>query len=356
MKILASGELHRIYDPNDALGRFYYTPLILIVFQWMGNLSISTNHVLWLCFHSASFLIFWVCLNRLYPTLFKGDPWWGWIVVWILSINPIHANFQCQNIQLPLMAVLLFCEVLRDQKSLAAQWAGGALWAFVAPVKLFTLFMTCFYFLVANQVTRRGILAGLFASLALPLVFFGPDNGLLLYKRLYWSLITYHGTYPLGERPELLSLPSLLTKWGGLFVPRILIQPVVTLFTCGFGLLFFVFVWKKRGNRSPEFQRHLWALSVSLMVLLNSTSRPDYFIFYVPALCSLVELWRSAKDDRLLPVGILVSLLLIAFTSEWVVGSKAVNNQVESWRVPVVGMVLLCAMLSGKLRIRLAKR
>lgn len=349
MKILASGELHRIYDPNDVLGRFYYTPLILIAFQWMGNLSIATNHVLWLCFHTASFLIFWICLNRLYPTLFKGDPWWGWIVVWILSINPIHANFQCQNISLPLMAILLFCEVLRNQKSLAAQWAGGALWALVAPVKLFTLFMACFYFLVANQAMRRGILTGLFVSLVLPLVFFGPDNGLLLYKRFYLSLITYHGTYPLGERPELLSLPSLLTKWCDLFVPSTHILPVVTFFTWGLGILFFLFAWKKHGNRSPEFQRHLWALSVSLMVLLNSTSRPDYFIFYVPALCSLVTVSRSAKYDLLLSVGILVSLLLIAFTSEWVVGSKAFNNQLESWRVPVVGMVFLCALLASTL-------
>jgi len=82
------------------------------------------------------------------------------------------------------------------------------------------------------------------------------------------------------------------------------------------------------------------------MALLNSTSRPDHFIFYVPAFCALVDLWRTQFVSLWDRLGTGISVALIAFTAQFVVGSRELNNQLELWRVPVIGMIVLCVVLT----------
>jgi len=87
-----------------------------------------------------------------------------------------------------------------------------------------------------------------------------------------------------------------------------------------------------------------------MMALLNSSTRPDYFIFFVPAFASIVEIWQNHKVGWSYISATLLSIFLIAFTTEWVLGSKELNNLVESWRVPAVGMIVLCIILHMLLR------
>ena len=120
---------------------------------------------------------------------------------------------------------------------------------------------------------------------------------------------------------------------------------------------FFAYAWKKRATAASDanYSLHLWALASALMVFLNPSTRPHYFIFYVPAFCSLLQILALATEKAYLLLLLSVSTLLIAFTAEGVVG-KQLNDKLEMWSVPTVGMLLLCVGLMVCLFIPVAKR
>ncbi len=349
MELLKEGALQRLYDPLDTQGRFYYLPHILIPFHWMGHLNRNTAHVLWLFCLTLSYVSFWGLLYCLYPSLFNNRARLrarlSWIVLWIVSIAPIHASFQCQNIQLFIAATLLICEWLRQQGK-SAQFLAGILCTLVATLKLYPLFIVGYYLLVGPKFLRRGIGIGILLVFALPLAYFGGAEGLSLFERCGSSLGTYHGTYPLAQRPELLSLPSLFASWTEKSLPAELRTLNGIILVGAIALAFYAYTWKMRKS-AVCFQTHLWALAMGLSVLLNSTSRQDYFIFYLPSFASVMALSLEKRPHWLVYLGTTVGVLLMSFTTEWVVFSKSLNDQLELWRIPVLGMLSICGVLAS---------
>ena len=90
----------------------------------------------------------------------------------------------------------------------------------------------------------------------------------------------------------------------------------------------------------PHFLAMAWALSV----FLNPSSRPHYFIFYIPAFCSILEVIYSHSRTWVLTLGLIISTLMIAFTAEGVVG-KHWNEILEAASIPTYGMLLLIIVL-----------
>lgn len=339
---LADGEWQKVYAADGAMRWFYYPPVALALFLPWGYLSFGAAKALWLVGQTLSVVVLWLSLEALYPWLDRPGRPWAWLVVYIAAINPIHTSFQCLNLQLVLAATLFLCEWLASAKQEGRQFAGGFLCAFVGSIKVYPLFIAGYYLLFRPGATRRGVIGGLACAAFLPFLVFGREMTLDFYRGFLANLSVYHGLYTLAHNPENLSLPSALAVWigenGGARIASQVISVLV-------GICFLGVALRARRSGEPRAECHAWALAAAVMALLNSTSRPDHTVFYLPAFASALEIASSARL-RWGKAGITVALLLIAFTAQAVVGSRAVNDQLELWRVPVAGMIVLCLSLA----------
>jgi hypothetical protein len=90
---------------------------------------------------------------------------------------------------------------------------------------------------------------------------------------------------------------------------------------------------------------------MALMALLNSVSRVDYFIFYLPAFAALVQYQLEQHPlGAWFPTVVIASLVLLCGINEWTLGSNDWNHRLEGWRIPVFGMLMLCFLLGWTIR------
>lgn len=330
-------DLTRVYAQNGTLGRYYYGPFSLILIHPLGLLSFPIVKWFWIGLQTLSYLFFWLGLFRLYPKLWERKYFWAWVVVWILAINPIHNNFQSNNIQLMLAAVLVWAEIFRQSERSSGPFVAGVLVALMAAIKLFPAFIAVLYFLGTSPKVRWGLIIGSAIALIAPFLFYGWNDGLFLTQDFYRNLTTYGAENPLNRTPDILCLPSLLERVG-------VSATGVRWLGIGIAALFFWVAYRYPRLHDNVGSRELWGVGMALMTFLNPSSRPHYFIFYVPAMASLAEFALATSPVRKgATAGIVLSLLLIAFTMEGVVG-KHWNNQMEFWNFPTYGMAILIAM------------
>ena len=147
--------------------------------------------------------------------------------------------------------------------------------------------------------------------------------------------------YDLAKDVVSLSLPSLLATW----LPRAWLDlGAIGISVLTISLLFFSWVAFGTKKIKCNDDRYLWAFAWSMMGLLNSTTRPDYFIYFVPAFASLALIKRSGTKSKFFQLGIAISTGLIAFITEWTLGSRELTHYLEGLRIPVLGILLLCLM------------
>lgn len=348
-------DVSRVYSQNWDLGRFFYGPISLVILEPLGHLSYAAFKTLSMAFDSICYVVFWVYLFKLYPVLLRPSCILGWFVVWIVTINPIHHNFQSHNIQLILGALFVFSEYLTRQNRRWSQFFGGLLVALAGGVKLFPFFVAALYLVMKKKTVRIGVLSGVILTFVLPFLYFGISDGAFLFKSFLGSLTRFHDTNNLILKAEILSLPSLLARW---FPPALgqehLATTIQKILTIAISIGFFTFAWRERKSllKYPRTDTHVWALSLVTLTFLNPSTRAHYFIFLVPAFCSLVEGYQSelAKIPRyFFGIGALVSMALIALTTDFVIG-KNLNDQFEHWNVPTLGtftLLVLCALYVG---------
>lgn len=343
-------DLSRIYADNEAsgLGRFFYGPVMLVLIKPLGKLSFAAAKSVWVGLQLLSYCLFWILIHRLFPPLNKTML--GWLLVWVVSINPIHNNFQSNNIQLMLAVMLLLSEVWASGGNKTRQFLAGFLVALAGTIKIFPLFIVVFYFLTKARSVRSGIVLGLSFALVAPVLVFGYSDTLNLFQGFYQNLASYHRENDLIKIVDILCLPSLFARILMPFVDPTTVSWITKGFIVGISLLFYSYAWRQRANRAHRFQLHLWSLGLALMTLLNPSTRPHYFIFYIPAFCCLVEWWNENRLSRWAWAGTWVSFALISFTVEWIVGGKTLNNFLEGLSLPTLGMVLLCVLLVVGLR------
>lgn len=346
---LLAGKAATIYADNEQLGNFFYGPLGLAILKPLALLPFSFAHGWWVCLNVISYFVFWGVLSRLFPSLFEKKNRLYFVLIWIASIKPIHASFQSFNVQLMCAALLLAAEYASHQSKRWSFWSGFGIASLVA-IKVFPIYVLLYYFLVKSKELRYGSIAGFVTALALPVFVFGFPLGLVMSRDFVFNLFTYHNAYPLAEGTYLLSLPSLLAwlgKMGGLEATAATLTKFLVV---GISLAFFGYTWKKGESLFA------WAMALALMTLLNSVSRVDYFIFYIPAFCALL-IYRVAHPllERWFMVLTGLALSLLAFVNEWTLQSAALNHQLEGWRVPVYGMLILCGLLAWVMRAQAAE-
>jgi alpha-1,2-mannosyltransferase len=335
----------RVYAQNGNLGRYFYGPFSLVLIKPLGYFSFSVIKYFWLCLQTVCYFLFWKILQDLYPFLKENKYIWGWLLVWIVAINPIHNNFQSNNIQLMLATLLLAAEQLTRSSSATKQAMGGLLVTFAAGIKVFPAFLVIYYFLAKNWTCRRGILVGLVVVLAAPFLCFGGDQALFLYKGFYSNLTTYSVENGLTQVRDILCLPSLLARFG-------VTDKISKAIILGLSALFYLWVLKARPLfNNQRTQGHFLAMAWSLSVFLNPSTRPHYFIFYVPAFCSIVEIFYAYPISKIWKFALALSTLMIAFTAQGVTGRK-LNEVLEFSNVPTYGMLLLCLVLAAGISIQ----
>lgn len=341
-------DLTRVYAYNGALGRYFYGPFSLVLINPMAYFSYTEVKYFWIFLQTLSYAVFWVFLYKLYPLLKKESFFWPWMLVFVVAINPIHNNYQSNNIQLMLMAVLVVAEVLTYSSSKYAQWLAGVLVVTTAAVKVFPLFLVAYYFFIKPRAVKAGVLSGVALTLVAPILYFGSANGLMLYKDFAMNLTTYSAENSLTKSGDIMSLPSMITRWMLAFEPPsgVWAGRIIKTLILAISGSFFFWTWnEKRQGRFEDtrIQIHGWAMAMALTVFLNPSTRPHYFIFYIPAFCSVLEI-ASEKKGKFLNFAAIVAMLLVAFTTDFVVG-KNFNDRLESWSIPTLGFVLICIAL-----------
>jgi hypothetical protein len=342
----AQGELSKIYGDNAGVGHFFYAPLSLVLFGWMPFFSYPVVKVLWTLINTGAYVLFWAGLFRLFPLLQRKEVIWPFLLVWIVSIKPLHAGFQSHNVQIILAAGFVWAEIFSRAETKAKRVISGALVALMGMVKVFPLFIAGYYFLFRSREVRWGVAGGFVLGLLLCALFLGPESTLTLHQTFLNNLALFHNFAPLTQDAVTLSLASLCATWLSPVLgmsTALLINKILSLCLVG-GFLFFV--WGRRHERSQRYQISLWALALAVMTVVNSSTRPDYFVFFVPAFAALAEMGAAKIWARISPWGVFVSFALIALISEWVLGgNRDLGHKLELLRLPVVGMLVLCATL-----------
>jgi hypothetical protein len=254
-----------------------------------------------------------------------------------------------QNIQLPLATALLASEWMTRQKNRTLQVVAGVLVALSATLKLFPVLVVVFYVLVKPRLTKVGVVVGLAIGLLLPFLYYGPATALDLYQGFFHNLTRYHQKNSLVENLGILCLPSLLATWIKPWFPTTSPGPLILVAQVVIAGWFFLSVLRRKSKFTARESLHYWSLCLALTAFLNPSSRQEYFILYVPAFCSLVEKWQLDQLKVNLRTGLFASFCLIGFTTKTFLGQYW-NNTLHGWRVPVIGMALLCLTLGVALR------
>lgn len=330
-------EFEKIYGINAGVGHFFYGPLSLVSFGWMPWFTYEQVRWIWILINTVAYVAFWWGLHQLYPFLKDRRTSWLWFFVWVTSIKAIHASFQSHNVQLVIAACLVCGEYWRRDKRAWVRFMSGWPTALAGVVKVFPLFVSLFTFLRGDRKVRIGIMTAGVVGVALPFAYFGFKPALNLYQVFVGNLGSFHDYAPLTKDAVTLSLASFVATW---FSPWIGMSgaSLVTTVVSAILVIWFLFVIKRDGI-------HYFSLGLALMALVNSTTRPDYFIFFVPAFASLAQIWHERRPSVWFVVGVGSSLFLIDLIAEWTLGSRELGHQLELYRLPVIGMMILCLTL-----------
>ncbi len=342
-------DITRTYMKNEPYGRYFYGPISLVLIKPFAYMSWVVVKYFWILLQTVCFVAFWKMLNKLYPFLLEKKANWAWVVVLVVSINPLHNNFQSNNIQLMLMAIFLYSELLSYEKSGQKQFWSGALISLAALIKVFPAFLAAYYFVVKPKKVKLGVVLGALLWLVVPFAVFGWNDSLLLYKGFFEHLFTYNNEEnSFLKVQDLLCLPSLIARILSNASPEqisLVTKSSILLVSGGF------FISALNKFKTPVTKKdslRYWALALALMTFLNPSTRPHYFIFYVPAFCALLEVLYENTASWWVKLSTVLSVLMIAFTAQGVTG-KQLNDKLELLSVPTWGMLILCVALTALL-------
>ncbi len=347
-----SGRLFNLYRDSKEIGGFYYGPLSLVLFKPLAYFSFNASHWIFLFLQTVAYVVLWAFLFKLFPeNQTSKSKSWMWLLVWAASIKPIHASFQCYNIQLFFAAGFILAEWLSEQENKLYQIGGGIIVSLLAAIKFFPGFLILLYWLTKNNRVRLGTVMGALLAVLLPVLTFGWETAFALHKDLAESLHLYHSTYPLSSQIFFLSLPSLLATWLEPFFSTPVIETVTRIINVTLSVLFYAVAWKHRENK--QLAPYFFASGLALMTVINTSTRVDYYVFFLPAFCVLVQFWQqSEKKEILFKVATALCFSTMYLISEWTLQSRDLNHQLEAIRIPVVGMLLLLGLLYKSFQVQ----
>ncbi len=319
-------------------GRYFYGPFSLLLIRPFGLFSYEVSKWLWIALQTFCFFVFFNFLYKFYPSLKKSFPFW--LLTFIFLINPVHGNFQSNNIQLMLMAVFLYAEQLSrgDDKQ---QFFAGFLLSLIASIKIFPAFICLFYLLTKRKPVILGLVSGALFALLAPIVAYGWDTNVRFFHDFVANVSTYEADNEL-TRPDILSLASMVATYteNKVFLGK---QYLATALFVGISSLFFITVLICRKLRDTHIA--LWSMGMILMALLTPSARVHFWVFCVPAFCETAKKIDANKSYfKAEGLALFLSLFMVAFTTESIVG-KTLNDYFEYIRIPILGLFVLVFLL-----------
>ncbi len=324
--------------------RFYYGPLTLVIARPLAWFNFKSAKYFWVFLQTIAFVVFWNFLLKHFDVLRKNQV--AWLLVFASSINPIHLNFQSNNIQMMILAFLMVAESLSTKPSTGKQILAGLIIPFLGCIKVFPWFVIVYYFLGKSWAVRWGLVIGMMLSFALPLLVFGWNDGLATYQVFYSSLGKYQQHNSFIESTNLQCLHSLVAS---LLPDRIVEGPWFPLLAnslfVSIGSLFFFYVWKSgKKIANPIFQNALWTLTIGLMVFINPSSLGHYLVFLVPGVAAGFELLDRLPNSVCEKILMWGGALIIMVVVDGMIGRTA-SHALQKIRIPAMGMLILCAGL-----------
>lgn len=339
-RFAVEGRFEAIYGPEILAvspGRFFYSPAALAFFYPLGLLPYRAVHLIWLAFQTLAFVTVWRVLVSQVSWLRDPRFTFWWLLVWLFTVNPIHGSFQSGNISLILAALVFGAERLAQKKGHTAQTIAGILVTVAAVIKVFPAFMVFFYLLFRNNRVRLGIVLAAVVSIALPIVLFGLERTLQINSLFVAAASSYGDDNSFRISHDILCLPGFVSRTVLFWLPEAVSRRYGVGVSALVGAGFFIQCWRNRWAISQN-PVGWWALALALMVLLNPSSRPHYFVFYLPAFALLCALARE-KGGAFKPI-LASCFTLICLTVQSVVG-KDLNDQLEHFDLPTLGLFLL---------------
>lgn len=338
------GRLDAIYGPEILAvspGRFFYSPVALAFFYPLGLLPYRFVHLFWLALQSVAFFTVWKVLVEQVGWLKSPKFTVWWFLVWVFAVNPIHGSFQSGNVSLLLAALVFAAESLAQRESKQSQMVAGALVAVAAILKVFPAFIVLYYIFFKSHRVRLGILLAAVLSAALPLLLFGFERTVDLTRVFVATAGSYGDDNSFRISQDILCLPGLLARNVLFWLPELLARRLALGVSALVGAFFFIQCWfnRKALSKNPV---GWWSLALALMVLLNPSSRPHYFVFYLPAFALLCA-FAKERGGAIRGI-VVVSLVLICLTVQSVVG-KNWNDRLERFDFPTLGLILLVGTL-----------
>jgi hypothetical protein len=353
----ANTDISRIYAQNGDMGRYFYGPFSLVLIKPLGLLPYVAVKWIWIFLQTLCYVIFWYFLYKIYPELKNKFSNAAWLLVWFVSINPIHNNFQSNNIQIMLATLLVVAEYLTYSKKKSHLLAAGALCVAAASIKIFPIFLVAYYIGTKPWPVKWGIIGSTILFHLLPFVAFGYDGAMAIYHDFFVNLGTYEKDNSLIRVADILCLPSLIARLTYSWDPDGKIAAEMTRWlTLGISASFFgwIFFKNKISLTKDLLGRDGWAMAMALMALLTPSTRPHYFIFFLPAYCTLMVLSHRRLISKAWIGATVLSVIAIAFTAEGVTGKK-LNDYLEFQSVPTWGMILLLITLWYAIHFRYPK-
>ena len=330
-----------VYSPLDKPIYFLYGPLFLALAWPLSFFGFAVNKALWLGFQLVAYFAFFAALARLFPRVFSQPLVWLWGFIFV--INPIHSGFQWLNIQVPLLAVLLWAQFGAESADRRVQWMCSALVAWGVLIKVYPAFVGAFLYLTAGRAMRQGLWGGLLVGALLPFAVFGGEGGATLYRGFFENLTRLDTVDYLHAPTHIMNLHSLVFRMAhavgeAQIAPRL--SKVLTLaIAAGFFLL------AGRASRRAAWKEseasHGWfVLGLALTVFLAPYTFMHYFIFYAPAFFWLLDRLAAGKLPRGAVAALGMVTLLVCFTTDFIVG-RDWNFQLELYSAPLCGAMLL---------------
>jgi hypothetical protein len=357
---ISQTDLSKVYGDLAGTGRFFYGPITVVLYQpfkWIP--TYRALEVVWLTLQTFWYVIFWVVLQKLYAPLFT-HKFWIWLAVFLFALNPIHNNYQSGNIQLMLCAALIAAEYLSHERKEDFQLVAGILVALCAAIKVFPAYMLLYFLLMKPTRVRVGLAAGLSLAVLLPVLVFGIDGAWTLFQGFHANLFTYQSDNPLTRIPDILCLPSFLARIMAALSVSPILQKIIMATAVGIvggGTLLWTWLNRKQIRRDDDLALHAFSLAMAVMALINPSTRVHYFIFFVPAFCSVWVLMKRARGllRKDVACGLAFVFVTVSLTTQGVLG-KTLNDQLEHWSVPTIGLIALTVMLFWLIRRQVALR
>jgi alpha-1,2-mannosyltransferase len=341
-----------LYDlARTTSGGFYYPYFFALCFAPLAALGTLPGKLLY-------FAVFWLCYWRLLT--FSLDCAAELVPaaaehrnrallavgVTVAAINPLNDVFISANLGLPLAAMVVQAWIWRDRRP---AWAGGLLGAAIA-MKVYPVIILG-WFIWARHWRAAAAAIIVFGVLYLcPLLFYGPQVGLLLLRNQAAVLERYGSHYPYDSL-AFQNLSGTLMRWGSMAgLPPSAIFRVVTKAAAVAMIAFYLPSFLRPSDTlDRDFRLRMFVLTLALVPVIVPVSWYNMALFYLPLLAIFLACVLTAGDR-------VAAWVVAAFFAGFTLIGRDVVGRPLTERLQLAGIPFLtAATVVGLFLIRLVR-